>query len=366
MMPAEARRLDPPALRKGELGEALVAHMNELTFARHGDLALGNAAANLPALAADRSLRQLRRAAPGIGRGATAVVIAAGPSVRKHDHARQLVEAGYEGAVVAAESSLYYCLSRGLVPDVVVTVDPTRPIVRWFGDPELSDAEIRDNDYFRRQDLADAFKREREVNDELLELVNRHAPDIKLAISTSAHPDVVARCWQAGFQMYWWNPMYDDPADPAGVTARLVRDNGLPAVNAGGNVGTTAWMVAQAALGKDTVALTGIDFGYYAGTPYERTQYYKEIVDLVGEDRVESVIMRIFNPHYDAEFLTDPAYRWFRDSFLELARDARCRTLNCTEGGTLFGEGVEVKSLARFLADDVEPDALNTDAQTVR
>lgn len=362
-MPAEARALPrgAAALKNGELGQALVGQMNELTFERHGDLALGNAAANLPAIAADRSLRALRREAKGIGEGDSAVVIAAGPSVRKHDHAQQLIDAGYRGAVVAAESSLYYCLSRGLVPDVVVTVDPTRPIVRWFGDPDLSDRELRENDYFRRQDLDDAFRKEREVNDELLELVDRHAPEIKLAISTSAHPDVVARCWQAGFQMYWWNPMYDDPAMEEGVTARLVRENGLPAVNAGGNVGTASWMIAQAALGKGTVGLTGIDFGYYAGTPYERTQYYKEIVELVGEDAVESVIMRIFNPHYDAEFLTDPAYRWFRDIFLEMARDARCRTINCTEGGTLFGDGVEVKTLARFLAEDVE-----TFAQTAR
>ena len=49
---------------------------------------------------------------------------------------------------------MYYCLRNGVVPDLVVTVDPhAQRMIRWFGQPDLTDAELAEDDYFRRQDL---------------------------------------------------------------------------------------------------------------------------------------------------------------------------------------------------------------------
>ena len=47
--------------------------------------------------------------------------------------------------------------------------------------------------------------------------------------------------------LYWWNPMLDDPDRPDSVSRRLHRDNGLPSLNGGGNVGTAAWVITHAA-----------------------------------------------------------------------------------------------------------------------
>ena len=149
--------------------------------------------------------------------------------------------------------------------------------------------------------------------------------------------------------IYWWNPMLDDDETPNSLTREVHAMNGLPCLNAGGNVGTACWVMAHAVLCKRRVALVGIDFGYYTDTPYSRTQYYKEILDLVGPDRLDEVFVRIHNPYVGRDFYTDPAYLWYRDCFLEMAQDAACETLNCTGGGILFGPAVTWCSFDDFI-----------------
>lgn len=332
----------------GALGRRLVANMERMTADRIGSAALDNARANLAYRDRGRSLKALRDET--VGEGDSAVVIAAGPSIKRKDPIAAIKGKGYKGAVIATESAMMYCLRNGVVPDLVVTLDPhaTR-IVRWFGDPALSAERLAVDDYYRRQDMDPAFADEMKANAEITELLSRHGRDIRIALGTSASAAVVSRVMEIGMQVYWWNPMLDDPDAPDSRTRELYALNGLPCVNTGGNVGSACWMMAQAVLGKSRVALTGMDFSYYDGTPYRNTQYYHEAVALVGENDLDSVYIRIFNPHLKTWFFTDPAYMWYRESFLEMVRDAGCETFNCTEGGIVFGEGVTFVPLTEFI-----------------
>ncbi len=334
----------------GELLLRMQQHMLDATVARIQDMALANARANLPLIKQGKSIRDLRTQV--LGRGDSAVVVAAGPSIKRHDPGKLLKSSGYGGAIVCAESAMAYLLRHGIVPDLVVTVDP-HPIrmLRWFGDPALSQEDLDGDDYYRRQDLDTTFADEVRKNQEILDLMAEHGHKIRIALSACTSENVVRRVHDIGMDIYWWNPMLDDPSEPDSVTRNLQRENGLPAVNAGGNVGASTWMMAGAVLGKKTVALTGIDFGYYADTPYKNTQYYYEACELVGEDRLDEIFIRIYNPHLDQWFYTDPAYYWYRQAFLEMASEADYETVNCTEGGILFGEGVRVATLAEFLAE---------------
>lgn len=335
----------------GDLGRELVANMPKLTWNRIGAQALHNAELNLPAIKAGtgQSLAALRGVQ--LGDGDSAVVIGAGPSIRRRDPAKVIRESGYKGAILATESAMLYLLRQGIVPDLVVTADPHKSrIVRWFGDPHLSEAALAEDDYFKRQDMDASFAAEMEVNREILALLGKYGKDIRIALSTSASDAVVGRAVECGMTVYWWNPMLDDPDEPDSVTRKLQASNGLPCVNAGGNVGAACWMIATAVLEKQDVALTGMDFSYYDGTPYSQTQYYKELVALVGEDNLDSVYMRIFNPHTQQWAYTDPAYMWYRENFLDMVRDSDARTANCTEGGILFGDGIEFIKLQEFVA----------------
>jgi hypothetical protein len=149
-------------------------------------------------------------------------------------------------------------------------------------------------------------------------------------------------------ELYWWNPMYDDYDKPGSHSRRLWEMNGLPCLNGGGNVGTAAWVLTHAVLGKRRIGLVGIDLGYAPGTPYEKTQYYPELVKLLGE-RYREAFIHTENPVTGKVWFSDPTYHWFREVFLEIARDADCQTFNCTEGGLLFGDGVITSTLDAFL-----------------
>lgn len=335
----------------GELGRKLVANMERMTRDRIGGAAMENARRNQAVLDKGRSLRALRDET--VGEGDSAIVIAAGPSIKRKDPIKAIKESGYKGAVVTTESALLYCLRNGVVPDLCVTLDPhaTR-IVRWFGDPSLTPEKLGADDYYRRQDMDPAFADEMAANREIMGLLDEHGHKIRIALSTSASKAVVDRVIGTGMKIFWWNPMLDDPDAPDSASRELQALNRLPLVNAGGNVGAACWMMASAVLGKKRVALTGMDFSYYGETPYRNTQYYHEAVRLVGEDNLDSVYIHIHNLHTKSDFYTDPAYMWYREVFLQMAADAadECETSNCTEGGILFGDHIRFEPLAEFLS----------------
>jgi len=331
------------------LGMQLVAQMSDITRDRIQALALENAHNNLSKIQEGVSLKALREETAGMGD--KAIIIAAGPSLKRKHVAEQIIAANYQGAIIATESSMLYCLRQGIIPDLVVTVDPhPKRIVRWFGDPNLTEADLRADDYFERQDLDTSFSEALRTNDEILELLNKYGPQIKIAVSSSSANTVVSRAHQSGMQVYWWNPMYDDPDQENSITRALQTENNLPCVNAGGNVGSAAWMMANAVWKKQRIAVTGMDFGYYAETPYRNTQYYYEALALAGEERLDELYMHIFNPYLKKWFYTDPAYMWYRECFLQMAAFTNNQTFNCTEGGILFGDNITFTDLSTFLS----------------
>lgn len=321
--------------------------MAQLTADRVEGMALANARRNQPLIESGQSIAALRNQT--IGAGDCAIVIAAGPSIKRHDPIRVIKDTGYDGVIVATESAMPYCLRNDVVPDLVVTADPhPSRIVRWFGDPRLGEGDLED-DYFRRQDMDETLAREYEFNSRMLAIMDRHGKAIRLALATTSPQDVVERAHEIGMQIFWWNPMLDDPHVKGGRTRGLFASNRMPCVNAGGNVGTAAWMFSDAVLGKQHVALTGMDFSYYGDTQYRRTQYFHEAVDLVGEENLDSVFMHVYNPYTKSEFFTDPAYMWYREAFLELAKDADGKIYNCTQGGILFGDNITFVPLREFI-----------------
>ena len=329
------------------LAKRLVGQMAELTVLRSAQIALANAKENQAHVRL--TVSDLAANASRLAPGDSAVVVAAGPSLHRRNPIQQLRERGYDGTILAADGALGYCLRNGVVPHFVVTLDPhASRICRWFGDPQL---ETRpDDDYFRRQDLDPHLGTDERVrNRELVELVDRHGPSMSAIICTSVAPNVTRRCLESGMTLYWWNPLLDDVERPDSFTRRLYQMNRLPCMVSGGNVGAAAWVAANQILRKPEIAMVGMDFSYAPGTPIEKMQYFKELVELFG-DLAHEAIISVKNPHLNETWLTDPAYYWYRDSFLDLVGQAPGVTYNCSEGGIVFGKGIEWRPLQDFLA----------------
>jgi hypothetical protein len=346
-------RNDIPGEGSEHLGSQLAARMGEFTMDRIGAMSLENADYNKPFILEDKSIVDLQSSR--LAEGDAAIIIAAGPSIHRFDTARMIKESDFQGVIITTESAMAWCLRNDIKPDLVVTVDPHPDrVVRWFGDPKLNQEAIEKDDYYERQDMDPALRRDQlEFNRKLIEMIDSHGPDISIAVSSSASNAVVGRVRASGMKAYWWNPMYDDYDAPDSITRKLLKSNGLPCLNAGGNVGTAAWVMAHAVLGKTKIGLLGIDFGYYGDTTYRETQYYYELIDLIGEENLSQAFTHIHNPFVDKEFFTDPTYLWYRDVFLEMTADAvneGVATYNCTGGGILFGPGVEFESFDNFVA----------------
>ena len=326
-----------------ELGRRIASRLHDATFDRIAHVGLANAATHRPQI--QRSVLELAKLP--LGAGDAALVVAAGPSLHRRRSLERLAARGFAGTIVAVDSALAACLRNGVVPHVVVTVDPHDRIVRWFGEPALAAPSA--DDYFRRQEMDPVHAiDEVAANRAVVALVDRYGPRLRVAAATSAAPPVVSRCRAAGMELFWWNPMYDDYEKPDSVSRKLHRDNGLPCLNGGGNVGTASWVLAHAVLGKRRVGVIGMDFGYPPDTPYEKTQYYPELREMLG-DRMGEAFVHFENPVLGEKWFTDPAYCWFRDVFLEMAREAQCETVNCTEGGVLFGPEIKTATLDEFL-----------------
>ncbi|MBI4056636.1 MAG: hypothetical protein HY399_03715 [Elusimicrobia bacterium] len=331
-------------MNSSDLGQRLTRRIGEATLLKSHRIVSTNAEANRPYFG--KTIADIP--APAEPEGA-AIVIVGGPSLHRKNRIRQILESGFKGDIIAADGSMGYCIRNGLTPHYVVTVDghPTR-MVRWFGDPDLE--KRAPDDYFGRQDLdPDFWKDQVRTNRELIEMIDRHGPKMKAVIATSAHLTVTRRCIQAGMDLYWWNPLYDDYEQTGSVTKRLFESNGIPCMVTGGNVGTSAWIFAHSVLKRKHVALLGMDLGYAPGTPLRNTQYYYEICNLLGESRAGEAYIQIHNPHLGETWFTDPTYYWYRQVFLELSAQTDCQTYNCTEGGTLFAEHIPFIPLQKFL-----------------
>jgi hypothetical protein len=329
-----------------DLGRRIASRLAAATAERITGVGIENAEKNRPHIDIAHCVLELGKLQ--LGEGDRALVVATGPSLRGEDGVGRLARSGFTGTIIAVDSALGACLREGVVPHIVVTVDPDRErIVRWFGDPQLSAPPA--DDYFRRQEMDPVHARDEvSENRALVELVDSYAPRLRVAAATAASPAVVERCRTAGnggMELYWWNPMYDDYDKPDSISRRLHSANGLPCLNGGGNVGTAAWVLSHAVLGKKRVALLGMDFAYKPNTPYEKTQYYPELHDLFGDDFKSAFI---HNPTGNTWF-TDPAYYWFRDVFFEMVSEADCQTFNCTRGGILHGDGITDVTLEEFV-----------------
>lgn len=325
----------------------IALEIEAISYDLHKDALLRHAKENIP-----RITRTLRDVPPPEGEKAkSAVIISAGPSVHRQKSIPQILASGYKGTIIAVDGSLISCLKAGLFPDYVLTLDSheTR-IVRWYGDPDF-EQNSRNDDYFQRQDLDVDFRTNLiEQNIAHIALVNQHGSKSKAIVSSSAPQNVVRRIEEARFETYWWNPLVDNPREPDSLTRRLYEINGLPCMNTGGNVGTAAWVFASTILKIPTIALFGMDFGYYADLPYSKTQKYYELINHLGTSEGLEVHFPSYTFPLTGEiFYTDVTYSWYRKNFLELLTLSSARTYNCTGGGVLFSDRLPCVTLQTFL-----------------
>ena len=263
----------------------------------------------------------------------TAIVIGAGPSVREKHHLEQLVKSDYTGTIICTDRMLIPCLKQGITPDkfpefYVVTIDPVDKIAKFYDDP----------------------------------ILKQYGNKIRVILSTCTSPLVIQKCKQNNLKMYFVHPLIDDYRKPSSVNKKMnlmskseKNPKGFPGMQTGGNVGSSCWVFAWAILGRSPVALIGINFGYLDDSKISETQHFKELAKTVGGDEktTESLYKRIFNPHLECNVLVDPVFDYYREAFCDLVTrtPSWVKTINATEGGSLFNDEIIQKSFKEFLQE---------------
>lgn len=267
--------------------------------------------------------------------GSCALVIGRGPSVFINKHLEVLADAiakkEFEGQIVVPDGMLIECLKHKIIPDYTITVDGSPIIKKWYDHP----------------------------------FVRKYGSKLKVILSVTVNNDVYKLIIKQGAKVYWYEPLWDDWRQNDSFTRmqRLMtknkRDvNGIPAASSGGNAGSCSFTMASGVLKCSPVGLIGIDFGYPEGTVIDETPYYSAYMNASGGnlDVIKTSFRDVHHPFFKTKAKIDHVFLNYRRAFLGMQNASKPwyllygGTINCTEGGTLYGDGIRCMWFRDFIA----------------
>ena len=266
----------------------------------------------------------------------SAVVIGRGPSIKKHGHLELLAKSNYNGSIICTDGSLISALKAGITPEkfpkfYTVTIDPYPNMIKYYDDP----------------------------------IITKFGSKINGIFTVITHPKAVNLARNAGIKIHWLHTLFDYDEGKKSfnhISAMMVRAknhvNGLPAIQTGGNAGTSSWFVAWRILKNDTVALIGINHGWEDEGVSEMIKLHqrkitKDNAEIIKKDdpKYKNYFKKIHNPDFNCEAVVDPIFQFYRMALIEFIgrSPSWLTTINATEGGSIFGKRIESMKFVDFL-----------------
>jgi hypothetical protein len=131
--------------------------------------------------------------------------------------------------------------------------------------------------------------------------------------------------------------------------------NGLPAIQTGGNVGTSSWFISWKILKCSNVALIGLNHGWEEDDPWDLIMRHglKHISVKIDKNSptFKKLFPKIFNPQIGKYCILDPIFQFYSTAFKEFISRSPSwlTTINATEGGSIFGDRVKCMTFSEFL-----------------
>ena len=290
---------------------------------------VNNFAINLDSIWEESSAKELPESKPN----SSAIVIGRGPSIRKFQHLELLRDSGYNGSIVCCDGALIDTLKAGVTPEkfpnfYVVTIDPVPLIKKCYDD----------------------------------KIVDEFGPKIKGAFTTISHPSVVDRARKAGIKTHWFHSLFDYNEGKKSfnnISALMVRaknhSNGLPAIQTGGNVGTSSWFLSWKILKCSNVALIGLNHGWEEDDSWDlilrHGLKHLSVKTDTNSPSFKKLFPKIFNPEIGKYCILDPIFQFYSSAFKEFISRSPSwlTTINATEGGSIFGNRINCMTFSEFL-----------------
>lgn len=262
----------------------------------------------------------------------SAIVIGRGPSLMKNNHLELLAESSFDGSIICTDGVLKTALEAGVTPKkfpkfYVVTIDAYREIKDLYED----------------------------------KIIEEYGKDIKGIFSTFSHPDAISKARNSKIDIHWVHPLFDYQEGQksfnniAGLMVRAKHSNGLPAIQTGGNSGTSSWFVAWRILKCVRVCLIGIDHGWSTEDSLEKIIshgfMFKPPEIKPDDPNFGKLFPKIYNPEFKTSCILDPIFQYYRNALIEFISRVpeNISTINATGGGSIFGNKIICKDFLNFL-----------------
>ena len=296
---------------------------------------ISNFASNLSDIWNESSAKELEPKSPSKYQTElhSAIVIGRGPSIRKHSHLELLSNSQFKGSIVCCDGKLIDILKAGITPDkfpnfYVVTIDPYPKLEKFYDD----------------------------------KIVEKYGSQIKGLFTTISDHSVVNRARKSGITIHWFHSLFDLNEGKKSfnyISAQIVRakkhSKGLPGIQTGGNVGTSAWFISWKILKCSNICLIGINHGW------EEDDLWDTILSHGGEKitsyldkndpKFQKLFKRIFNPDFNCNCIMDPIFQFYSTALREFISRSPSwvNTINATEGGSIFGDRINCMKFEKFL-----------------
>lgn len=264
----------------------------------------------------------------------SAIVIGRGPAINKYQHLKALANSNFKGSIVCCDGKLIDALNSGVTPEkfpkfYVVTIDPYSDIMKHYDDP----------------------------------IVDEYGSKIKGIFTTITNPLVVNRARKAGIKIHWLHSLFDYNEGKKSfnqISATMVRTKkhlkGLPAIQTGGNVGTSSWFISWKILGCSNIGLIGINHGWEEDDSWETILSHGKNYEISEELKKynsgpNNIFKKIYNPDFNCNCIMDPLFQFYSSALKEfISRSPNwVNTINSTEGGSIFGERIKSMKFSEFL-----------------
>ena len=300
-------------------------------YKNHFENWIDNFGKNLPDI---WKLPSAKNLIPKKERNDSAIIIGRGPSLKKFNHLKLLANSKYDGNIICTDGALKSVLESGVTPDkfpkfFVVSVDPDKELIPDFFDHKI---------------------------------IRKYGNKINGIFSILLHPLVIKNAKKAKIKINWIHTLFDYQEGMKSfnnISALIVRSKknvGLPAIQTGGNAGTSGWFVSWKILKCNTITLIGINHGW------EETDSLKTImshgnVAIPPKISQKSKLFRklypkIFNPDFQTYCILDPIFNYYRNALIEfISRSPKSvKTINATEGGSVYGDRITSMKFSQFLS----------------
>lgn len=264
---------------------------------------------------------------------ASAIVIGRGPSLHKHNHLELLKKSNFSGSIICTDGALKHVLESGITPEqfpnfYVVTIESYEDVVDHYN-----------SDY-----------------------VDKYGPKITGIFTIITNPKVISRAKESKIKINWLHPLADYHEGKKSfnqLTAQMVKskvhEKGLPAIQTGGNVGTSSWFIGWRILNCKNIGLIGLNQGWEEDDSWEKIishgNYIKPPKLDRSSEKFKKLFPKVYNPDFKTYCILDPIFQYYSSGFREFISRSPSwvNTINATEGGSLFGERITSMKFSEFL-----------------